>query len=73
MVRELLEGTIAGRAGSMVNWNVGVIEPDARVFGKVFSIGGPEGLANIRVQWNFTAIVNKGGHLTAPSRMCFAD
>jgi len=71
--RELLEGTVAGRTGSMVNWNVGVIEPDGRIFGKVFSIGGTEGLANIRFRSNFTAMANKGGHLAAPSRMCFAD
>ena len=71
--REMFEGTIAGRTGSMVNWNVGVVEPDGRIFGKAFAIGGTEGLANIRLQSNFTAIVTKGGHWAAPSRMCFAD
>ena len=73
VARELFEGTIAGRTGSMVNWNVGIIKPDGRVFGKAFAIGGTEELTNIRLESNFAALMNRGGHWTQPNRMCFAD
>jgi len=71
--RELFEGTIAGRTGSMVGWNVAFVEPDGRYAGKVFAIGGTEGLSNIRFESHYAGFNNKGGHWTAPSRMCFAD
>lgn len=71
--RELYEGTIGGRTGSLTIWNYGYIEPTGRVVGRAASIAGTEGLRNFRFQANFTALSNKGGHWTDPSWMCFTD
>jgi hypothetical protein len=73
VAREMFEGTIGGRTGSMVAWNVGIFEPNGRYVGEAFSIGGTEGLTGVRFDSNYTGFANKGGHWTPPGRMCFAD
>jgi hypothetical protein len=71
--REMFDGTMAGRTGSVVAWNEAIIWPSGRYVGRAFAIGGTEGLANVRFEGRYTGFANKGGHWMQPSRFCFAD
>lgn len=71
--RELFAGTINGRTGSAVTWTEGHFFGSGRYVAHAYSIGGTEGLKNLRMDAYGVGVLAKSGHWTEPARTCFAD